>query len=99
MRRIEQVPATDWESWVDANGAILLDVREPAEWQLGTLPGAILMSMGEIVARQGELPSGKPILCVCRSGSRSNRVAAHLRKNGFDAANLAGGMKSLGMQH
>ena len=98
MRRIEQVPAADWESWVDANDAILLDVREPVEWELGTLPGAVLISMSEIVARQGELPNGKPILCVCRSGSRSNRVAAHLKQDGFDAANLAGGMKSLGMQ-
>ena len=83
MRRIEQVPAADWQTWVDDKEAILLDVREPAEWRLGTLPGAILMSMGEIVLRQGELPSDKPILCVCRSGNRSNRVAAHLRKERF----------------
>jgi sulfur dioxygenase len=92
------VPATEWEIWVEDNEATILDVREPAEWQLGTLPGAVLISQGELVERISELPKERPVLCVCRSGGRSANVAVFLSFNGYDAANLAGGMKALGMQ-
>jgi rhodanese-related sulfurtransferase len=93
-----EVQAGDWETWVDENGATVLDVREPAEWKMGTLPGAILISQGDIVARVEELPKGRPVLCVCRSGARSANVAMFLSFSGFEAANMSGGMKALGMQ-
>ncbi len=80
------------------NDATVLDVREPDEWELGTLPGAVLISQGEIVDRMEELPKDKPVLCVCRSGGRSSNVAAFLSFNGYQTANLSGGMKALGMQ-
>ena len=98
MSLIAQVDAADWESWVKDNDATVLDVREQDEWRLGTLPEAVLMSQGDVVARFEELPKDKPVLCVCRSGGRSSNVAAFLAFNGYDAANLAGGMKALGMQ-
>lgn len=93
-----QVDAADWETWVDDNDATVLDVREPDEWELGTLPGAVLIRQGEIVERMQELPQDKPVLCVCRSGARSSNVAAFLSFNGYETANLSGGMKALGMQ-
>lgn len=99
MSAVEQVSAMDWESWVRANGAVILDVREPDEWELGTLPGATMISQGEIIQRIGEVPKEKKVLCVCRSGARSNNVATFLAFNGYEAANLAGGMKALGMQN
>lgn len=96
---IEQVRASEWESWVAGNRAIVLDVREAREWAAGTLPGSVLVSMSEIVERIGELPTDRPILCVCRSGNRSQQVAAYLTMSGFDdVANLSGGMKALGLQ-
>lgn len=98
MKQVANVAATDWKSWVEENNAVVLDVREPNEWELGTLPDAVLMSQGEIMERMGELPEDKPILCVCRSGGRSGNVAAFLAFNGYETANMAGGMKALGMQ-
>lgn len=98
MSDLLQVEATEWETWVSDNDATVLDVRQPHEWEQGTLPEALLISMDEIVDRVDELPKDKPILCVCRSGGRSNNVAAFLAFNGFDAANMSGGMKALGMQ-
>lgn len=98
MNQITDVPAAEWETWVTGNGATILDVREPAEWELGTLPGAILISQGEVVERIDELPNDKPILCVCRSGARSGNVAMFLAFNGYNAANMSGGMKALGLQ-
>jgi rhodanese-related sulfurtransferase len=98
VKDISHVPATDWETWVEDNEAAVLDVREPGEWELGTLPDAVLISQGEILDRIDELPKDRPVLCVCRTGARSTNVATFLAFNGYEAANLAGGMKALGMQ-
>ncbi|MCI0424945.1 MAG: rhodanese-like domain-containing protein [Actinobacteria bacterium] len=84
---------------MEGNRGIILDVREPGEWALGVLEGSVLMSIGEVVDRVGEIPRDRPILCVCRSGSRSDQVARYLEAQGFEGvANLRGGLKALGMQ-
>lgn len=99
MSGIENVPATEWQTWSTENGAILLDVREAQEWELGTLPGSTKIAMTEIMARVDELDKNTPVLCVCRSGARSQQVAAYLDGQGFSkVANLEGGVKALGMQ-
>jgi DMSO/TMAO reductase YedYZ molybdopterin-dependent catalytic subunit/rhodanese-related sulfurtransferase len=73
-------------------GALLLDVREPEEWQAQHAPDAVLMPMGQVKQRQSELPRDRRIVVVCRSGGRSAATAESLRTWGFDAVNLAGGM-------
>ncbi len=73
-------------------------MREPDEWELGTLPGVLRISVGEIIERVDEIDSSKPVLVVCRSGGRSMQVAGYLAANGYETANLDGGMKALGMQ-
>jgi sulfur dioxygenase len=99
MSEFESVPAEEWEAWSSDNDAIILDVREPDEWNLGTLPGSTLISMGEIVDRISEIEKDRAVLCVCRSGGRSAQVAAYLSTAGFTrVANMAGGVKALGMQ-
>ncbi|MGD2102247.1 MAG: rhodanese-like domain-containing protein [Acidimicrobiia bacterium] len=98
MNGFSNVAASDWQQWVDANDAIILDVRQPHEWALGTLPDAVLIPQFELPGRLSELPKDKPILCVCRSGSRSANVANFLVFNDYQAANMTGGMKELGMQ-
>ena len=100
MIDIEQVPAHEWETWRDANDAVLLDVREPEEWAQGVLPGAIQISMSDFVDHIDDVPQDKAILCVCRSGERSQQVAAYLTHNGYEpVANLSGGMHALGLQN
>jgi rhodanese-related sulfurtransferase/glyoxylase-like metal-dependent hydrolase (beta-lactamase superfamily II) len=76
---------------VDA-GALLLDVREPSEWEAGHAAEAYLVPMGQVSQRQAELPTDHRIVVVCRSGRRSAAVTESLREWGFDAVNLAGGM-------
>lgn len=99
MSMIEQVPAEEWETWVAENGGRVLDIREPFELEQGTLPGAVLISMGEIPERMAELETDEALLVVCRSGGRSRQVAAYLAMNGYTrVANMAGGMKALGLQ-
>lgn len=70
----------------------LLDVREPSEFQQAHIAGAILIPMGQIKARVQELPADRNIIVVCASGSRSGMVVNALRKAGFSALNLEGGM-------
>lgn len=95
----DSVPAEEWEAWAQENDGAILDIREADEWELGILPGAIQISMSELLGRIDELPREQPILCVCRSGSRSAQVAAYLARSGFTGtANLSGGMKALGLQ-
>lgn len=72
----------------------VLDVREAREWVLGRADGSVHIPMGELGARQSELPSDRPILCVCRSGSRSAFVTKALRDAGYAAENLDGGLKA-----
>jgi glyoxylase-like metal-dependent hydrolase (beta-lactamase superfamily II)/rhodanese-related sulfurtransferase len=73
----------------------ILDVREPGEFEgpLGHIRGARLIPLGELAERAGELARDRPIVAVCRAGSRSAQATVLLREAGFgDVANLAGGM-------
>ena len=72
--------------------AFLLDVREPVEWDAGHAPDAHLVPMGELGARQDELPKDQLIIAVCRSGARSAAVVDALTRAGYRAENLEGGM-------
>lgn len=75
--------------------AIVLDVRSMAEFKDGHIVNAInipLNGLGNNL-KQLEKHKGKPIVAVCRSGSRSGSACSMLRKNGFEnVKNLRGGM-------
>ena len=73
----------------------ILDVREPEEFTgpLGHIRGAVLIPLGTLAERVGELGHDRPIVAVCRAGSRSAQATVILREAGFaDVANLHGGM-------
>ena len=97
--QVEQVPAPEWEQWVADNDAVVLDIREPTEWEMGTLPGSLRIRMGDLPGELESLDTSRATLVVCRTGSRSNYAAAFLAMAGFDRpANLAGGLVALGME-
>lgn len=75
--------------------ALVLDVREDNEWSAGHIPNARHIPLGKLSGRLSELDKfkGKPIVVSCRSGHRSGRACAMLKKSGFEHVhNLAGGM-------
>src|SRR5215475_10093451 len=74
-------------------GAWLLDVREPDEWQAGHAPQATHIPLGELGSRTAELPVDQDIYVICRSGGRSARAAQALNGAGWQAINVAGGMQ------
>lgn len=77
-----------------ADGALLLDVREPHEYQAGHAPKAKHIALGVVGHRQAELPKDRTIVAVCRSGRRSDTAATQLRAAGFTVLNLTGGMQA-----
>ena len=77
---------------LQARGAILLDVREDAEWKAGHAPKARHIPLGRLPARLRDVPANRTVITVCRSGHRSARAAALLARDGRDVVNLAGGM-------
>jgi rhodanese-related sulfurtransferase len=72
----------------------LLDVREDDEWAAGHIDGAQHIPLGELSARLGELPNERTIVAVCRSGSRSEAAVRGLRRLGYQAENLEGGVNA-----
>jgi rhodanese-related sulfurtransferase len=72
--------------------ALAVDVREPAEWDAGHIEGSLWIPLGELQARAAELPRDRPLVVVCRSGSRSAYAADALVAAGWHARNLAGGL-------
>ena len=76
------------------NPPVLLDVREPWEFNTASIAGSTLIPMGEVSARaHQELDEEAPILVLCHHGMRSLSVAAWLRNQGFEKAqSISGGI-------
>ena len=77
-----------------ADGAVLLDVREPSEWRAGHAPRARHIPLGQLVARLAEVPTGRPVITACRSGTRSRQAAALLARQGRQVHDLTGGLRA-----
>ena len=76
---------------------VLLDVREPSEFEGGHIRGAINhpWNSGVLQAQYGDLPTDKPIIVICRSGGRSAAASIFLDGQGFDQVfNMLGGMSA-----
>ena len=95
---MKNISATELARWLgDESRAkpLLLDVREPWEFQRCSIAGSRLVPMREIVARRDELDSEAEVVVICHHGSRSMQVGLFLEKNGFGKVhNLSGGVDS-----
>jgi sulfur-carrier protein adenylyltransferase/sulfurtransferase len=77
----------------EGNAPVIVDVREPAEFDICRIPGARLIPLGQLPARLGELDPTGEIVLHCKAGGRSARATALLRERGFThARNLSGGI-------
>lgn len=73
-------------------GALLIDVREPNEYEEVHATGAQLMPLSEFEQSHGSLPKDAELVMICRSGARSERAAQLLLDNGYsNVSNLKGG--------
>jgi rhodanese-related sulfurtransferase len=78
---------------MNQQNALVLDVRDAAEYEKGHMLNARNIPLGELEARSAELEKhkAKPVIVVCDTGNRSGRAAAALRKNGFERVFTLGG--------
>ena len=75
-----------------AEGPVLvIDVRQPDEFEAGRVPGAVLIPLLELPERLDEVPADGPVVLICATGSRSHRAAEFLSAQGFDTINVVGG--------
>lgn len=86
--------AVDELARLRAEGAALLDVRNPDEWEEARVPGVPLIPLPELAERTDEAPDGEPLYVICAGGVRSAKAVEHLRGLGRDAINVAGGTKA-----
>ena len=80
---------------------MLIDVREPVEWEIATIDGAVLIPKGEFLDGSAleKLPHDKPIVLHCKVGGRSAEVLAVLHGAGFsDAVHVGGGINAWSLQ-
>jgi len=98
---LEGVPAavnlvTPEELWAEIHTPhppTIVDVREPREYKAGHIPGAILISLPEILVKPSRIDPDEPVIFACRTGRRSARVASSLTNLGYSKIKvLKGGM-------
>ena len=80
--------------WDDVDGNFLLDVRNPPEVDVESVPGAVNIPLHELRGRLDELPKDKEINVFCRSAQRSYYATRILLQNGFKVRNISGSMLS-----
>jgi rhodanese-related sulfurtransferase len=93
---MNQISASQLKAWLDdaaREQPVLLDVREPWEYDKARIPGSQLVPMREIPARASEIDQDKEVVAICHHGGRSMQVAMFLEKQGFRRVhNLTGGI-------
>jgi rhodanese-related sulfurtransferase len=90
----EDISPTEFAAQRDADESWqLLDVREPWEIDIASVPQSIRIPLAEITSRHAELDADKAVAVICHSGGRSAKVAAFLARQGFSrVANIVGGI-------
>lgn len=78
---------TDYKQLLD-NGAVIIDVRSPAEYKGGAVPGSENIPLGNIPAKTKQIKSlNVPVICVCASGMRSGAATSQLKAAGVEVYN------------
>ena len=94
LAQVPQITAHDLATMREERpDLIVVDVREPFEWEEGHIDGAVLVPMGEAVRRRAELSPTAPKAVVCAGGLRSSLVISALAREGLsNFYNVSGGM-------
>jgi hydroxyacylglutathione hydrolase len=89
---VPDITPSEASAWLTQTHAMVVDVREPAEYAGGHVPGAVSIPQAELAMRLDDLSRDRELLVVCEGGTRSARAARFLRQTGFArVTNLAGG--------
>ena len=90
---IPEISVNELKSKIDKKEKfVLLDVREPHEYEIAKIPGSELIPLGTLPERFGELDKGAKLIVHCKMGGRSAKAVQFLREKGYDATNVTGGI-------
>src|ERR1051325_4714359 len=93
MKQVSPPELAAWLADAKREKPLLLDVREPWEFEKARIAGAQLIPMREVPGRVAEIDPEKDVVAICHHGGRSQQVAMFLEKSGFKKIhNLAGGV-------
>lgn len=94
--RPDRISPAEAYTRASAGEAVLLDVREGAEYAAGHAPDAVWVPLVRLTAGASlpEQARGRPVLAICRSGNRSQKACELLIARGIEALNVDGGMKA-----
>ncbi|MFZ1087557.1 MAG: FAD-dependent oxidoreductase [Terracidiphilus sp.] len=84
---------------LDSTKAYLLDVRQPSEFDAGSIPGSVNIPLGQLRARLGELPTDREVWINCGVGQRAYNACRILSQHGLQARNLSGGYSTYCVWH
>jgi len=87
-----------WDQ-LDSTGAFLLDVRQPNEFEAGSIPGSVNIPLGQLRSHLGELPTDREIWINCGVGQRAYYACRILSQHGLHARNLSGGYSTYRVWH
>jgi adenylyltransferase/sulfurtransferase len=92
---IPEISVQDLKAKLDAKEKfVLLDVREPHEYEIAKIEGSTLIPLGKLPERFAELDKGAKLIVHCKMGGRSANAVKFLREKGYDATNVAGGINA-----
>jgi rhodanese-related sulfurtransferase len=89
----ELTPA-ETKARLEAGEIQLIDVRTQEEWDAGHIPEARHIELDDLTAQAGTIDSDRAVVFSCSGGNRSEMAADAFRASGFEAYNLAGGLKA-----
>ena len=87
---ISEASVDELESALQA-GAVLIDVRQPDEYEAGHVPGAVLVPLATVPDSLERFVADGPTYVICKSGSRSYQACEFLEDQGLEAINIEGG--------
>jgi hydroxyacylglutathione hydrolase len=95
VQGLAQVPVQELNTLMPSREVQLLDVRSPSEWDVGHIPGARYLFLGDLPGGLRDLNPDRPVVVYCASGYRSGLAASILQARGFTAAaNVPGGYRA-----
>jgi rhodanese-related sulfurtransferase len=89
-----EISVQDAKAALDSGEAVLVDVREPHEWDAGRVPGARHVQLEHLASQADTIPRDTRVIFQCRLGVRSAMATKAFRASGYDALSMAGGIQA-----
>jgi rhodanese-related sulfurtransferase len=89
-----EISVQDADELLRDGEAVLVDVREPHEWDAGRIPGARHVQLEHLASQADTIPRDTRVIFQCRLGVRSAMATKAFRASGYDAVSMAGGIKA-----